>query len=197
MVPTIPSERLVLRPVEASDLAALDRNVRMSPPIEDLPEGGLSLAELTAWLEAARAAGVMQWAIVHGGEPIGLVRARFERGAIAHLGFYVVESRQGSGYTTEAVRAAIAWIFTETPAHRITLGVTTSNVAMWRVAQRVGFVLEGVARACVLWAGSWHDARYYALLRSDWQAEMTRHERGGRRAFVPTTAEPAPRAVGA
>lgn len=189
MLSTIPSERLVLRPLEVADLTALNRAVRMPPPIEDFPEGTWSDAELAAWLEAARARGVKQWAIVHAGEPIGMVRVRIEHGAIAHLGFYVDEARQGAGYTTEAVRAAIAWIFAETAVHRVTLGVMMSNVAMWRVAQRVGFVLEGVARACTPWAGGWHDARYYALMRSDWQAEMMRHERGARRAFVPTSAE--------
>lgn len=62
------------------------------------------------------------------------------------IGFFVDRDHEGRGYVTEAVRAAMAWIFRDLGGHRVRLGCDDTNVRSRRVAERCGMVLEGHIR---------------------------------------------------
>ena len=159
--------RLSLRPLVDDDALALAPSLRLPPATEGFFEGSHAVGELPRWLEDARGRGVSLWTVTRGERPVGLVTARFEQDAIARLGFCL--DGDAGVEPSEALGAAVRWIFDATPVHRVTLRTTTFDVTRWRAAQAAGFQLEGVARAEACWAGVWHDTRHYACLREDFK----------------------------
>ncbi len=157
--------RLLLRPLVDDDAHRLARNLRLPPATEGFFEGAHAVGELPRWIADARGRGVCLWTVTRDERPVGLVTARFEHDAIARLGFCLDDDTEAAA--SEALGAAVRWIFDATPVHRVTLRTTTFDVPRWRAAQAAGFRLEGVARAEAQWAGVWHDTRHYACLRED------------------------------
>ena len=62
------------------------------------------------------------------------------------IGFFVDKDHQGQGYVTEAVRAALGFIFEHLGAHRVRLECDDTNERSRRVAERCGLVNEGHVR---------------------------------------------------
>ena len=62
------------------------------------------------------------------------------------IGYFVDCEHEGQGYVSEAVRAALNWIFHDLGAHRVRLHCNDTNLRSARVAERCGFVLEGHVR---------------------------------------------------
>ncbi len=64
--------------------------------------------------------------------------------------------------------------FQELGLHRITLRIAVGNVQSERVAEKLGFVQEGVLRKEVLVGGEWLDHSLWAMLEDefhDWHPE--------------------------
>jgi len=59
------------------------------------------------------------------------------------IGYFVDFDHEGHGYVTEAVRAAMGFIFEHLKAHRVRLQCDDTNERSWRVAERCGMVREG------------------------------------------------------
>lgn len=89
------------------------------------------------------------------------------------IGYFVDVEHQGRGYVTEAVRAALKWLFEDMGAHRVRLGCNEMNERSWRVAERCGFVREGHLRQTrkhVLREDGTYSGDYlYGLLRSEFE----------------------------
>jgi ribosomal-protein-alanine N-acetyltransferase len=62
------------------------------------------------------------------------------------IGFFADVEHEGQGYVTEAVGAALGFIFQHLKAHRVRLECDDTNVRSWRVAERCGMVREGHIR---------------------------------------------------
>lgn len=83
---------------------------------------------------------------------------------------YVVfdEASRNKGYATEALSLFVGFLFRTTRVHRIELNIATDNLASRRVAEKCGFVCEGVSRE--VWfstvLGRHLDGARYAILRS-------------------------------
>ena len=185
MTHVIEGDRVVLRPADVRDVFSLRRFGRTPTAMEGFPEPGEPAGRMVQWLQEAAAQGLMVWVIVHEAEVLGVITAAFNRnGGLAQVSYDLDAERQGIGLTTEALRLLSAWIFRETEVQRVELSVTIANIAMWRVAQRAGFVLEGVARARCRWAGVWHDVRNYALLRAEWEEAQQPRPVTARHAYV-------------
>lgn len=73
----------------------------------------------------------------------------------------------GRGYTTEAVRLAVDYLFATKKQHRIQLVIVPENEASLRIAEKCGFVREGVARGAFYNQGRNHDVLLYSLLKTD------------------------------
>jgi RimJ/RimL family protein N-acetyltransferase len=83
------------------------------------------------------------------------------------LGYWCRVSRQGQGLVVEAARALTALAFDQLRARRVEVRMADANERSWRVAERLGFALEGVLRSNVLDPrGEAHDTRIYALTRA-------------------------------
>jgi RimJ/RimL family protein N-acetyltransferase len=82
----------------------------------------------------------------------------------------------GRGYTTEAVRLVVDYLFATKPRNRIQLVIVPENGASRRIAEKCGFALEGPVRGAFFNDGRHHDVLLYALLRADprpWRESAT------------------------
>ena len=87
------------------------------------------------------------------------------------IGFFVDKDHQGQGYVTEAVSAALGFVFDHLHAHRVRMQCDDTNQPSWRVAERCGMIREGHIRESKLNAddeltGTLH----YGLLKREFEA---------------------------
>jgi [ribosomal protein S5]-alanine N-acetyltransferase len=73
----------------------------------------------------------------------------------------------GQGYTTEAVRLLVDYLFSAKKVNRLALVIVPENTASKRIAEKCGFQLEGTARGAFFNAGHNVDVLLYSLLRTD------------------------------
>ncbi|OWY21504.1 GNAT family N-acetyltransferase [Sphingobacteriales bacterium UPWRP_1] len=85
------------------------------------------------------------------------------------LGYKIAQSHAGQGYITEALQTAIPWLFSTLRLHRIEANIMPGNRASVRVAEKLGFQNEGLARKYLKINGIWEDHFHYVLLNE--QAE--------------------------
>jgi RimJ/RimL family protein N-acetyltransferase len=85
------------------------------------------------------------------------------------VGYFVDVDHQGQGYMTEAVKGALAFIFTHLQAWRVRLRCSEANLRSCRVAERCGFVREAHLRQSQKLAdGTVSGEFYYGLLREEY-----------------------------
>jgi ribosomal-protein-serine acetyltransferase len=85
------------------------------------------------------------------------------------IGYWIRTSRTGQGLCSEAVRAVTDYAFRAAHAQRVEVRCDSDNERSWRVAERVGFTLEGVLRRdCLDCSGRPRNTRVYSLLPEEW-----------------------------
>ena len=120
------------------------------------------------------------------GELLGAVNlmAYPEREA-AETGYWVKREARGRGVATAALRLMIAYAFEQVGVERLELMTETPNVPSQRLAEKLGFRREGVARAYLASRGERDhdlvdpahgriDQVLYALLRPEWEGLAAR-----------------------
>jgi len=85
----------------------------------------------------------------------------------AELGYVVAPSARGRGVATEALGLLSGWAFTDLDAVRLELWIDVVNGASKRVAERCGYVREGVLRSVYFKQGQRRDFEIWSRLRSD------------------------------
>ncbi|MFD6757437.1 GNAT family N-acetyltransferase [Micromonospora gifhornensis] len=86
---------------------------------------------------------------------------------LATVGFMTAPHARGRGYQTAALAALTTWGFATLGLARIEWWANVGNVASRRVAEKVGFTMEGTARAALNHRGTRVDAWVGALLAED------------------------------
>jgi RimJ/RimL family protein N-acetyltransferase len=79
----------------------------------------------------------------------------------------LVPAARGRGIALEASRALVRHLLAERGFHRLELEVYAFNETALRLADRVGYVREGVKRQAYRRHGRWNDAVLFSLLRED------------------------------
>ena len=69
---------------------------------------------------------------------------------------------------TEASYLLIDYGFKELNFHKIYAGIFEPNIRSWSVAEKDGFILEGIQKKAIFINGEYVDARKYRLLKKDW-----------------------------
>jgi RimJ/RimL family protein N-acetyltransferase len=153
MVDVIHTQRLLLRPLEASDadrVYALFNNWNVvrrlsSPPWPYTLEDARGFASR----QGKNAHGLTEttFAIIREGLLIGGIDARFypsepQRGGPI-LGYWLGEDYWGQGYMTEAACGFLAHVFDAGVGDVICSGAFADNAASLRVQEKLGFVREG------------------------------------------------------
>jgi RimJ/RimL family protein N-acetyltransferase len=135
------------------------------PPPEDFPQ---------RWIERyqkGRVDGTCEgFAAIDGdGRFVGLALAPTidREGGEVELGYIVPQAARGRGVATEMLRQLTRWAFDEAGALRIVLVIDVENPASERVAERCGYVHEGVMRSIHQKQGTRVDAAIWSRLPSD------------------------------
>ena len=76
--------------------------------------------------------------------------------------------KRNRGYATEAVTALVNYLFKSYPINRVECCTSTENLASIRMAEKCGFVREGVLRGLVFVAGVHVDDVVLSIVRADW-----------------------------
>ncbi len=87
--------------------------------------------------------------------------------ASAELGYVVAPGARGRGVATAALGLLTDWALSELGAERLELRISVGNVASKRVAERCGYVREGVLRSLYVKDGLREDTEIWSRLASD------------------------------
>ena len=99
------------------------------------------------------------------GRVVGSMAVRVNQFKTGHIGYWTERGERGRGVTTRALRLACRWSFEQLELGRLELVTDPDNVASQRVAEKVGFIREGVLRAHVLHPdGRRRDSVMFSLL---------------------------------
>ncbi|MGF7237545.1 MAG: GNAT family N-acetyltransferase [Frankia sp.] len=173
------TERLTLRPLRASDAAAL-LSYRSIPEVcRWVPFEPMNAAEI-----ATRLAG--QWAsttiddegqhltlgveLTATGELVGdvvlMLHSREHRSG--EIGYIMHPAHAGRGYATEAVRTLLRLAFEDLGLHRVAARVDARNAQSARLATRLGMRQEAHLRSNEWFKGEWSDKLVFAMLDEEW-----------------------------
>jgi RimJ/RimL family protein N-acetyltransferase len=140
---------------DAAELVeALDGDAEIARWLDAIPQP-YTAADARAWLSQAvhawhEGAGA-PFAVVDAatGRLLGGMGVRWvDRGnAVGEVGYWVRAAFRGQGVTTRALRLATTWALESVGCQRLVLRADTLNVPSQRVAERAGFVREGVERS--------------------------------------------------
>jgi RimJ/RimL family protein N-acetyltransferase len=135
------------------------------PPPADFPQRWLQRYE-----NGRRDGSAEGFAAVDGDERfVGLALAPTidREGGEVELGYIVLRAERGRGVASEMLRQLTRWAFDSVGALRIVLIIDVENIASERVAERCGYVREGVMRSSHLKQGKRIDAAIWSRLPSD------------------------------
>jgi ribosomal-protein-alanine N-acetyltransferase len=178
MIPTIETERLILRPFSlrdapevrrlAGDRAISDTTINIPYPYED------GMAE--EWIsrhqeEFTRGEGVTFAIVKKEGELlIGAIGLReISEDGEATLGYWIGRSFWSQGFCTEAGRAVLEYAFTELGLLRIIASHLTRNPASGRVMKKLGMRHEDTQQRSVNKWGKVENFELYVLTKIDWR----------------------------
>ena len=81
------------------------------------------------------------------------------------LGYGLVPSERGKGYSTEAAQLMVDYLFLSKDIVRIFATTHPKNVISQKVLEKVGFKREGTMRKCYFCRGEWTDMFLFSILR--------------------------------
>lgn len=88
-----------------------------------------------------------------------------------NVGYGLAEVEQGHGYMTEALQAAIHYVFQELNMHRIMANYMPHNQRSGNVLKKLGFVIEGYAKNYLLINGKWQDHILTSITNPNWRTD--------------------------
>lgn len=97
-----------------------------------------------------------------------------ENSRMGSVGYRFDPELWGQGYATEALQAAVEFIFTHTELDRLHATADVRNIASNRVLEKCGFVREGTVRHGKM-VSTYCDYHIWGLLREDYEAAVRRN----------------------
>ncbi|MFJ9902822.1 GNAT family N-acetyltransferase [Streptomyces sp. NPDC101152] len=172
---TLTTARLLLRTVGPQDTdavhaAAQDPDIQRwtTVPSPYLPEHARSFTEEIVpqgWANGSML--TFGLFLPAGRELVGMLGLTMRSMSTAEIGFWGTKKHRGNGYVTEAAVEVSRWAFTQLSVDRVEWRAEVGNDASRAVAERSGFVVEGVLRSAIVHRGVRRDAWVGALLPSD------------------------------
>ncbi len=179
----IETERLVLRPFEEADAAAVQKNVanwdiaRMTTRIPHPYPAGAAAEWIASHGVAEERHGEAVFCIAHEGQAAGAASLRRNNAGAqgpdtAEIGYWLTPRVWGRGLATESARALVAHAFTSPQLSGLTSGYFSDNPASGRVLAKCGFQPVEDEKT---WSEARQDfvtSKRLVLPRSVWQAEL-------------------------
>ncbi|HEX5597757.1 MAG TPA: GNAT family N-acetyltransferase [Micromonosporaceae bacterium] len=172
----IATDGLVLRPFDASDVDRIvigcnDKEVQRWLPLPCPYSREVATAWCTTDAERLRTEGEgLHLAIsTPDGYLLGNVSLKKThwRYGITEIGYWVMPDARGKGIATTACRALSTWALGDERIFRVELTAAPGNVSSQRVAEKVGFSFEGIARSGGIVHHGRTDLLIYSLIRND------------------------------
>lgn len=167
-IPTIKSERLILRKMklsDASDFLEMELNDRKLGKINTINKAKL-------WIKKCVNKDGFYLSIVLKNKVIGYIELchldwwDWNAGEIC---YYINKNYWRQGYATESSKALIDYCFTKLNFHKVYADTDPNNIASQKTLKKIGFKLEGKIRDRRIAKGNWTDELDYGLLRSEWK----------------------------
>jgi ribosomal-protein-serine acetyltransferase len=178
-IPLTTSNGVVIRPVKADDAGMLAAVVRENrehlnvflPKVATLSTVEAASAHLARATVRAAEGEIFEWHLFMGDSLCGSVRVRDIDYADrkASIGYFVGSQFSGKGIVSSALRAVLGWCFDTLGLNRIELRCATSNAPSIRVAERLGFMREGLLRQDECLHGAFVDHYVYSLLKAEFR----------------------------
>lgn len=172
--PTLRTDRLVLRPPMTADAPAIAQfldDFAVSGNLARVPHP-YRLADAEAWLRTRKPtmpANQMNFALELDGVYVG--QAGFHPGPDGPvIGYWLGKPFWGHGLMTEAVGAAVGWLFAATDVPAIYSGVFHFNAASLAIQRKLGFVEIGRSSLLCLARGAEVEHIDTKLARGAWKA---------------------------
>jgi ribosomal-protein-alanine N-acetyltransferase len=83
------------------------------------------------------------------------------------LGYILHPYHRNKGYTTEAVRLLVGFLFQSTDTVRVQAECNPENHASVQVLKKAGFTYEGLKRKAIFIQGRYMDSAMYSILRDE------------------------------
>ncbi len=173
------TERLVLRPLEQSDVPVMHRlcnDPDVSATIADMPYPYPieAAAGTVAAMQNLMASGeAYAFAVVphDSSELVGIVylipNPVYQH---AELIYWLGKPHWCKGYATEAARAVLTFAFGQLKLHRVYASVFRGNIASVRILEKCGMQVEGTQREHILKNGQFVDLLSYGILSSEFNS---------------------------
>ena len=170
-------ERIILRPVEKSDAALLQKWMN-DPQIRGLTgeTSPSTFGDVEAYLERLRTNPDRAWFIIEvkeSGRAIGetgLLRM-FHPWRTSDLSIIIGEKDAwGQGYGTEVINLLLDYAFGYLNFHRISVGVVGFNHAALRFYEKIGFKQEGIQRDGYFYNHQYSDFVMMSILEDEFRA---------------------------
>ena len=100
-------------------------------------------------------------------ELLGSIGVRYFDGGIGEVGYWVKREARGRGVATRALGLVARWALVDRGLGRFQLRADVANEASQRVAEKAGFVREGVLRSALAFKGERRDVVMYSLVPDD------------------------------
>ncbi len=171
MQATLTTERLVLRPLAASDAEDLYDVYRRPEAMQFMNEPAHSSAvETVKMVEGMLTGPGTVWTVrtAEDGPALGFVDYIGNAG-VPGMGYMLHPEHWGNGYMSEAVRAALDYGFDEMGLDRVELWISEENRASLRLAERVGFRRRGRMRQKYHQDATGHDKIVYGITAEQWR----------------------------
>ncbi|MBC3885256.1 GNAT family N-acetyltransferase [Undibacterium griseum] len=175
--PVLHTPRLILRRMSADDLPLLFRGMS-DPRVTEYYGISYETQTLTQaqldWFELIWASGTgIWWGLCFSHAPHVLIgtcgiNEWEQEHHCAEAGFWIFPEYWGQGIMHESLQAMLAYCFKTLGIHRMQMLIEPANLSSWKLAERLGFQLEGVLRECERKQDHYADLKCYSLLASEW-----------------------------
>jgi RimJ/RimL family protein N-acetyltransferase/uncharacterized glyoxalase superfamily protein PhnB len=173
---TIHTDRLVMRPLVDGDAEALYRTYSHPQATRFWCAPHVTVDDTRALIASELRGPGISWTVCLGGEhgsnepsePIGVVSYLGNVG-VPGLGYIMHPDYWGHGYMAEAVRAALAYGFSNLGIDRVELWIAGDNLRSLRLAERLGFTYRGRFRQKYYHDPASHEKRVYGLHINEWR----------------------------
>jgi len=91
-----------------------------------------------------------------------------------YLGYGIDRDLESRGYTTEAVKESIRYVFDNKNLHRIMANYMPTNLGSAKVLKKLGFIVEGEAKNYLRINGRWEDHILTSLTNRDWKPKLSK-----------------------
>ena len=171
--PHLQGERVVVTLADEPDARGLlefhTRNAEhLRPWMPPIPADMFTMSYWQRWVRAARQLYMKDQAVrlvmrlaSHADGPVlgqinlsNIVRGAFQA---AHMGYHVDARVEGRGLMREALECVVDWAFDDLRLHRIMANHIPDNERSAGLLQRLGFEVEGYAKAYLYIDGEWRD----------------------------------------